>query len=107
MKDSCVLVLVGKSSDPTALRGLAAVAREHSMHLSLLALGTIPPIPAYSYGVGQYGDAAAFSFYGNKNMTTAEGGMVLNLDRASRLSARDLPSLFSRLHRFSRSSCLL
>jgi dTDP-4-amino-4,6-dideoxygalactose transaminase len=27
-------------------------------------------------GVGQYGDAAAFSFYGNKNMTTAEGGMV-------------------------------
>ncbi|WP_146592251.1 DegT/DnrJ/EryC1/StrS family aminotransferase [Puniceibacterium confluentis] len=28
-------------------------------------------------GVGQYGDGAAFSFYGNKNMTTAEGGMVL------------------------------
>ncbi len=27
--------------------------------------------------VGSYGDAAAFSFYGNKNMTTAEGGMVL------------------------------
>ena len=28
-------------------------------------------------GVGTYGEAAAFSFYGNKNMTTAEGGMVL------------------------------
>ena len=28
-------------------------------------------------GVGRYGDAAAFSFYGNKNMTTGEGGMVL------------------------------
>lgn len=55
MKDSCVLVLVGKSSDPATLRGLAAAAREHSMHLSLLVLGTIPPIPAYSYGVGQYG----------------------------------------------------
>jgi dTDP-4-amino-4,6-dideoxygalactose transaminase len=26
---------------------------------------------------GTFGDAAAFSFYGNKNMTTAEGGMVL------------------------------
>jgi dTDP-4-amino-4,6-dideoxygalactose transaminase len=26
---------------------------------------------------GAYGHAAAFSFYGNKNMTTAEGGMVL------------------------------
>ncbi|MDB5659765.1 MAG: putative PLP-dependent enzyme involved in cell wall biosis, partial [Cypionkella sp.] len=28
-------------------------------------------------GVGSYGDGSAFSFYGNKNMTTAEGGMVL------------------------------
>lgn len=28
-------------------------------------------------GVGSYGDGAAFSFYGNKNMTTGEGGMVL------------------------------
>lgn len=27
-------------------------------------------------GVGHVGDATAFSFYGNKNMTTAEGGMV-------------------------------
>ena len=31
-------------------------------------------------GVGRYGDASAFSFYGNKNMTTAEGGMVLARD---------------------------
>ena len=28
-------------------------------------------------GVGSFGDGAAFSFYGNKNMTTAEGGVVL------------------------------
>ena len=28
-------------------------------------------------GVGTYGHGAAFSFYGNKNMTTAEGGAVL------------------------------
>ncbi|MGM0585898.1 MAG: DegT/DnrJ/EryC1/StrS family aminotransferase, partial [Pseudomonadota bacterium] len=34
-------------------------------------------------GAGRYGDAAAFSFYGNKNMTTAEGGMVLMRDRGS------------------------
>ncbi len=33
-------------------------------------------------GVGSYGDAAAFSFYGNKNMTTGEGGMVLMRDEA-------------------------
>src|SRR5690606_30226437 len=34
---------------------------------------------AHAIGIGQVGhigDAAAFSFYGNKNMTTAEGGMV-------------------------------
>ncbi|HYG86195.1 MAG TPA: DegT/DnrJ/EryC1/StrS aminotransferase family protein [Azospirillum sp.] len=33
-------------------------------------------------GAGTIGDAAAFSFYGNKNMTTAEGGMVLARDEA-------------------------
>lgn len=31
-------------------------------------------------GVGVFGDAAAFSFYGNKNMTTAEGGAVFARD---------------------------
>jgi dTDP-4-amino-4,6-dideoxygalactose transaminase len=31
--------------------------------------------------VGSYGIAAAFSFYGNKNMTTAEGGAVITSDR--------------------------
>lgn len=30
--------------------------------------------------VGTYGVAAAFSFYGNKNMTTAEGGVVIAKD---------------------------
>jgi len=29
---------------------------------------------------GTFGDAAAFSFYGNKNITTAEGGMVIASD---------------------------
>jgi dTDP-4-amino-4,6-dideoxygalactose transaminase len=31
-------------------------------------------------GVGKLGHAAAFSFYGNKNLTTAEGGMVTASD---------------------------
>jgi dTDP-4-amino-4,6-dideoxygalactose transaminase len=31
--------------------------------------------------VGTFGQAAAFSFYGNKNMTTAEGGAVIAQDR--------------------------
>lgn len=40
-------------------------------------------------GVALQGDTAAFSFYGNKNMTTAEGGMV---------TARD-PEVAARLRR--------
>jgi dTDP-4-amino-4,6-dideoxygalactose transaminase len=48
-------------------------------------------------GVGSYGEAAAFSFYGNKNMTTAEGGMVLArspevLERIRRLRGHGMTS---------------
>ncbi|MGO4672186.1 DegT/DnrJ/EryC1/StrS family aminotransferase [Bosea sp. 2YAB26] len=32
--------------------------------------------------VGTFGEAAAFSFYGNKNMTTAEGGAIIARDSA-------------------------
>lgn len=39
-------------------------------------------------GAGLFGHAAAFSFYGNKNMTTAEGGMVLARDPAVLESVR-------------------
>ncbi|WP_428493611.1 DegT/DnrJ/EryC1/StrS family aminotransferase [Rhodopila sp.] len=40
-----------------------------------------------AHAVGQdrgpiFGDLAVFSFYGNKNMTTAEGGMILGRDKA-------------------------
>ena len=43
-----------------------------------------PGLPA----VGTYGDAAAFSFYGNKNMTTAEGGAIIARSRALRDTIR-------------------
>lgn len=47
--------------------------------------------------VGSFGDAAAFSFYGNKNMTTAEGGMLLMrnpslLERARQMRAHGMTS---------------
>lgn len=38
--------------------------------------------------VGSYGEAAAFSFYGNKNMTTAEGGAIIARSRALRETIR-------------------
>jgi dTDP-4-amino-4,6-dideoxygalactose transaminase len=39
-----------------------------------------PGLPA----VGTYGEAAAFSFYGNKNMTTGEGGAIIAHSRSLR-----------------------
>jgi len=42
--------------------------------------------------VGKYGDAVAFSFYGNKNMTTAEGGMVIARNPHVRDAVRTLRS---------------
>jgi len=41
-------------------------------------------------GVGTLSDAASFSFFTNKNMTTAEGGMMIVRDRARRQRARAL-----------------
>lgn len=38
--------------------------------------------------VGTFGEAAAFSFYGNKNMTTAEGGAIIARSRALRETIR-------------------
>lgn len=41
---------------------------------------------------GTYGEAAAFSFYGNKNMTTAEGGAVVARDPLLRDRIRQMRS---------------
>jgi len=43
-----------------------------------------PGLPA----AGTFGDAAAFSFYGNKNMTTAEGGAIIARDPSLRETIR-------------------
>jgi len=51
-----------------------------------------------------FGDAAAFSFYGNKNMTTAEGGMVVStqsdfLERVRQMRGHGMTSgTFQRHH---------
>jgi dTDP-4-amino-4,6-dideoxygalactose transaminase len=43
-----------------------------------------PGLPA----AGTFGEAAAFSFYGNKNMTTAEGGAIIARTRSLRETIR-------------------
>jgi dTDP-4-amino-4,6-dideoxygalactose transaminase len=47
-----------------------------------------PGLPA----VGTFGEAAAFSFYGNKNMTTGEGGAIIAHSRALREAIRQARS---------------
>ena len=55
-------------------------------------------------GAGTIGDVAVFSFYGNKNMTTAEGGMIFAreqavLDRIRQMRALGMSSgTHARLH---------
>jgi dTDP-4-amino-4,6-dideoxygalactose transaminase len=54
-----------------------AFARSRDLHL-IEDAAHAPGLPT----VGTFGEAAAFSFYGNKNMTTAEGGAIITRSRA-------------------------
>ena len=45
---------------------------------------------AYGKVVGSWGDCATFSFYGNKNITTGEGGMITTNDEKLNLRCRHL-----------------
>jgi len=53
----------------------------------LLLIEDAAHAPGYP-AVGTFGEAAAFSFYGNKNMTTAEGGAIIARDPALRETIR-------------------
>ena len=64
---------------PCDMRGIVAVAREFNLHViedACEALGAT----CRGRNVGTFGDAAAFAFYPNKQMTTGEGGMVVTND---------------------------
>lgn len=67
--------------------GWREFAREHGLYLiedAAHAAGLDRP--------GVFGDAAIFSFFGNKNMTTAEGGMVVARDDGVLAKARQMRS---------------
>jgi perosamine synthetase len=64
--------LYGHACDMT---NLLAICREHHLYLiedCAEAIGSY----YHTQHVGTFGDIAAFSFYGNKTITTGEGGMV-------------------------------
>jgi perosamine synthetase len=64
---------------PCDMRSIVTIAREFNLHViedACEALGAT----CRGRSVGTFGDAAAFAFYPNKQMTTAEGGMVVTND---------------------------
>lgn len=72
---------------PCDMEAIMAIARKHKLHViedCAEAIGTRDN----GRLVGTFGDVASFSFFGNKTITTGEGGMVTtgNADLADRIS---------------------
>lgn len=74
---------------PADMEGICRLAGEHGLYViedAAEALGALH----HGRHVGSFGDAAAFSFFGNKIITTGEGGMVVFRDEAVASRARML-----------------
>ncbi|MCX7901509.1 MAG: DegT/DnrJ/EryC1/StrS family aminotransferase, partial [Burkholderiaceae bacterium] len=87
--------LYGHPCDMDALR---AIAREHRV---FLIEDCAEAIGSYYKGrhVGSFGDIATFSFFGNKTITTGEGGMVVSNDPTLMQRARHLKGQGLAAHR--------
>ncbi len=75
------IVLVNLYGLPGDVKALAELARDHGLKFiidSAQALGALVD----GREAGSYGDAACYSFYPTKNMTTGEGGLVATDDDA-------------------------
>jgi perosamine synthetase len=74
---------------PCDMQALTILAKKHDL---LIIEDAAEGLGARYHGqwVGQFGDAAAFSFYGNKLITTGEGGMVTFKEKAVADRARIL-----------------
>jgi nucleotide-binding universal stress UspA family protein len=55
MKNATLLVALGTTAEPVDLQQLSESAHECNLHLLVLILGAMPPIPVYTYGIGEYG----------------------------------------------------
>lgn len=65
---------------PCDMDALQAICRRHRLFLIEDCAEAIGSIYKNRH-VGGFGDVATFSFFGNKTMTTGEGGMVVSSDR--------------------------
>ena len=81
------IIAVHLYGQPAAMSGLKEIARRHNIFL----LEDAAEAHGATYDgktIGSVGDAAAFSFYANKIITTGEGGMVVTDDDALAERAR-------------------
>ncbi len=67
--------------NPCNMQEIMEIADKHNL---LVVEDCAEALGSYSneQGVGNFGDAATYSFYGNKTITTGEGGMVIFKDPA-------------------------
>ena len=87
--------LYGQACD---MEALADIAREHRLFLiedCAEAFGTL----YHGQHVGTFGDISTFSFFGNKTITTGEGGMVVTNDKTLNERARHFKGQGLAAHR--------
>lgn len=85
------VMIVHLYGHPCDMDAITALCREHSL---LLIEDCAEAFGSFWKGqhVGTFGDVATFSFFGNKTITTGEGGMVLARDPAVMQRCRHLKS---------------
>ncbi len=87
--DAAAILVVHLYGLPAAMPEIARLARTHGLML-IEDCAQAPGAAVDGRAVGTFGDAACFSFYATKNMTTGEGGAVVTSD----------PEVAERVRRF-------
>jgi len=87
--------LYGQSCDMDALMAIAAEHRLFVVEDCAEAIGTMYK----GRSVGTFGDISTFSFFGNKTITTGEGGMVVSNDKTLIERSRHLKGQGLAAHR--------
>lgn len=87
-KRTKAIIVVHYAGYPCNMQKINSIAKRH--RLSIIEDCAHAPLTKYKNRyLGNYGDIGCFSFFANKNMTTAEGGMIItdNDDLAAKIKS--------------------
>ncbi len=73
------IVIVHYAGNPCEIKDIKAICNRYNLTLIEDCAHAIET-KYYGKSVGVFGDASVYSFYPNKNITTAEGGMIVSKD---------------------------